>query len=284
MVDMKRKQTANPFAKKDDRIGIKSIETGMRLLIALTEDTRPQSLKEISRRAQMHPAKAHRYLVSYAKSGVVDQDQITGHYHFGQLALKIGVTALGGLNVVRISAPELARLRDETEITAALGIWGPGGAAHILIEETPRRAIVKSRLGAALPTCTSATGALFVAFLPRDLTQHLVDQELASAAKSAAELTQKHEEFEALLSTIRKRRMSRVMGDFAPGVHALGAPIFDHTGAIVATITILAAAGEFDPSFNGPFAKRLSEAAKSVSLKMGWTDDTMHEHISPRRT
>ena len=67
----------------------------------------------------------------------------------------------------------------------------------------------------------------------------------------------------------------------APGVHALGAPIFDHTGAIVATITILAAAGEFDPSFNGPCAKRLSEAAKSVSLKMGWTNDTMHEHISP---
>ena len=161
-------------------------------------------------------------------------------------------------------------------------IWGPNGATHILIEETPRRAIVKSRLGAALPTCTSATGALFVAFLPRNVTQHLVDQELASAARSLAELKEKHETFEALLSAIRKRRMSRVMGDFAPGVHALGAPIFDHTGAIVATITILAAAGEFDPSFNGPFAKRLSEAAKSISLKMGWTDGTAQDRKSTR--
>lgn len=272
---MKRKQAVNPFAKKDDRIGIKSIETGMRLLVALTEEIRPQTLGELSKRAKMHPAKAHRYLVSYAKGGLVDQDQVTGQYHFGQLALKIGVAALGSINVVRAAAPELTRLRDATKMTAALGIWGPHGATHILIEETTRRVIVKSRLGAALPTCASATGALFVAYLPRELTQHLVDQELASTAENAAHLKSMHEQFDSLLNTIRKRRMSRVMGEFAPGVHALGAPIFDHTGAIAATVTILAAAGEFDPSFNGPFAARLSETAETISRKIGWTDDMM---------
>lgn len=270
---MKKKHIANPFAKKDDRIGIKSIETGIRLLVALTEEARPQTLKELSARAKMHPAKAHRYLVSYAKGGIVEQDQITGHYHFGQLALKIGVAALGAINVVRAAAPELIRLRDETETTTALGIWGPQGATHILIEETTRRVIVKSRLGAPLPTCSSATGMLFAAYLPREKTQHLVDQELALSTKSAGELKEKHEKYELLLSAIRRRRMSRVMGEFAPGVHALGAPIFEHTGAIAATITILAAAGEFDPSFNGPFAKSLSVAANVISQKIGWTDN-----------
>ncbi|WP_211278205.1 helix-turn-helix domain-containing protein, partial [Oceanospirillum multiglobuliferum] len=65
------------------RSGIQSIEVGFRLLEVLTNEPRAMMLRDLAKLAQMSPAKAHRYLVSFQRLGVVAQDPVSGRYELG---------------------------------------------------------------------------------------------------------------------------------------------------------------------------------------------------------
>ena len=53
--------------------GIQSIEVGGQLLLALAHQGQPMALKDLARDAGMSPAKAHPYLVSFGKLGLIEQ-------------------------------------------------------------------------------------------------------------------------------------------------------------------------------------------------------------------
>ena len=107
--------------------GIQSIEVGARILQALTQASRPQMLKDLAAAADMPAAKAHRYLVSFARMGLVEQQADTGLYDLGSFALALGLGALARLEPVTVAAPALAELREETGQTVALAVWANRG-------------------------------------------------------------------------------------------------------------------------------------------------------------
>ena len=76
-------------ALTDERRGIGSVEVGGQLLRALTVFDGPMMLKDLAQAAGMPPAKAHPYLVSFARIGLVEQDRVSGRYELGPLALQM---------------------------------------------------------------------------------------------------------------------------------------------------------------------------------------------------
>jgi hypothetical protein len=61
--------------------GIQSIEVGGRLLQALARAGDPMMMRDLAREAGMTPAKAHPYLVSFSRLGLVERNDITiGQY------------------------------------------------------------------------------------------------------------------------------------------------------------------------------------------------------------
>ena len=249
--------------------GVKAVETGMKLLAALSDDVRPQMLKSLAAKAGMHPAKAHRYLVSFLRSGLVERDPETGLYRFGPLAIQVGVAALGSLNVVRVGGAEVGRLRDAMGVTVALAVWGTHGATHVFVEEANTLLVVKSRLGVCLPLLTSATGRMFAAYLPQSVTHTMFEGELQRAAKSAAARKKLRATFEQILADVRRNGISQTLGDLSPGVHALCCPILDHRDNLAAGLTVLGPAGDFDSGLEGATALALRDAAHRISQLLG---------------
>ena len=83
--------------------GIQSIEVGGELLRALARSGEPMMLRDLAREAGMAPAKAHPYLVSFSRIGLIEQAQTTGRYEIGALALELGLVNLRRLSPVRIA-------------------------------------------------------------------------------------------------------------------------------------------------------------------------------------
>src|SRR5262245_57200625 len=73
--------------KAKQQPGIQSVEVAARILRALIDAGRPVPLKELARLARMHPGKAHRYLVSLTRTEIVTQDESSGHYGVGPMAI-----------------------------------------------------------------------------------------------------------------------------------------------------------------------------------------------------
>jgi len=64
-------RAATRVARDSDSRGIQSIEVGGRLLLALAHHGQPLPLKDLAYAADMSPGKAHPYLVSFIKLGLV---------------------------------------------------------------------------------------------------------------------------------------------------------------------------------------------------------------------
>ena len=82
--------------------GIQSIEVGGALLKALAHHGRPLALKDLAAEAGMAAAKAHPYLVSFGKLGLIEQDS-SGRYGLGPLAMQLGLISLQAFDPVALA-------------------------------------------------------------------------------------------------------------------------------------------------------------------------------------
>jgi len=148
--------------------GIQSVEVGGQLLIALAHSGRPMALKDLAREAGMAPAKAHPYLVSFGKLGLIAQDEASGRYGLGPLAMQLGLISLQQFDPVRMATPLLRELAQELGHTMAVAVWGNRGATIVRIEEAPSAVHVNMRHGTVMTLRGTASGMLFAAHLPRE--------------------------------------------------------------------------------------------------------------------
>src|SRR5580765_3558766 len=100
--------------------GIQSIEVGGQLLRALVHHGRPMALKDLAREAEMSPAKAHPYMVSFGRLGLIEQDRTSGHYLLGPLALQLGLISLQQADPVHVATPLIAELAQHIGQTVAI--------------------------------------------------------------------------------------------------------------------------------------------------------------------
>jgi len=266
----KIKPKPKPAAARGQR-GIQSVEVGGQLLRALAHHGRPMALKDLAREAGMTPAKAHPYLVSFGKLGLIEQTNASGHYGLGALAMQLGLISLQQFDPVRLATPRLAELARALGHTVAIAVWGNRGATIVRIEEAPSAVHVNMRHGTVLTLRGTASGRLFAAYLPAAEVQAALALEAASsnARRAAANAARIDRAFAAELERIREERISRAVDAAVPGVSALAAPVFDGQGQIVLSLTAIGPSAMFDTAPDGALARELRRVAAELSAQLG---------------
>ncbi len=258
--------------------GIQSMEVGGQLLLALAQHGSPMPLKDLARDAGMVPAKAHPYLVSFKKLGLIVQDEVSGHYGLGPLAMQLGLISLQQFDPVRLASPMLADLAKQLGHTVALAVWGNRGPTIVRIEESPNLVHVTMRHGTVMSLRNTASGRLFVAYLPSDTVLAALDEERAyelrhsvsSSTNSSATQATMDASFSKVLEKVRQNGISEAVNLSVSGVSALAAPVFDESGKIVLSLTAIGPSAQFDVGLNGSIASALKSLGKDLSQRLGY--------------
>ena len=252
------------------RQGIQSIEVGTRLLRSLAAHGRPMMLRDLAKSAGMPAAKAHRYLVSFMRMGLVEQDANTGRYDLGAFSLELGLASLSRLDPVRLGGPILDDLCEQIGDTVALAMLGNHGATIVRWVEAGGPITVTLRTGTVLPLARSATGRAFVAYCRVPFMKKLLERELRDTAEESGQtVAAQIQDLEPIINEIRLHGISRASGSLTPGINGFSAPVFDHTGHMVAAITSLGAIGHFNTEWNSSLAVAIKEAARVLSQRLG---------------
>ena len=253
------------------RAGIQSLEVGFALLDVLTQTPGPLMLRDLAARAGMSAAKAHRYLVSFQRLGLVVQDSRTTRYDLGPAALKLGLAALSRLDAVRLARERIPPLMEQIGHTLALAVWGNHGPTIVHWEESPQAVTANLRLGDVMPLLASATGRCFAAHVAPEAIAPLVREELARAQKlQRTDLPRTQAEVNALLAEVRTRGVARVVDTLLPGIVGFCAPVFDADGHMALGIVTLGSIATFDPEWGGAVEQPLRAAALQLSQDLGW--------------
>ncbi len=184
-----------------------------------------------------------------------------------------GSSNVASLNAVHLARPLLEDLNRETDKTVGLGVWGNFGPTLIWWIEASQPVEVRLRCGMVLPLLGSATGKVFAAFLPKDVTSHYLEAEIAVAQKNESSPFTSRAAVDAHLEDVRASRLgqidSAILADINErGVNGFSAPVFDASGAIVLALTMMGDADTFKQ--NDPAVQRLRDAAQRLSTRLGW--------------
>src|SRR5574343_1620294 len=179
--------------------GIQSVEVGGQLLLALAHHGRPLALKDLAREAGMPPAKAHPYLVSFIKLGLVEQEALSGRYGLGPLALQLGLISLQQYEPVRLATPRIEELALSLGHTVAIAVWGNRGPTIVRVAEAPSPVHVSMRHGTVMSLTGTASGRLFAAHLPRERVLAALAMEAGAEGRPPPRLDKA---FETLLAAV----------------------------------------------------------------------------------
>lgn len=249
---------------------IQSIDVGMRVLAALTEERRPMPLKELAARADMPPGKAHPYLVSFMAAGMVKQSPLTGHYELGPMALQMGLAALQQLDPLTEASQEAALLAARADLSVALAVWGQLGPTVVRLDEPRYPMHFNMRVGTVMSIFNTITGRVFAAYLPEKVVRTMLEDEHRRVTAGASG-SYDAPEVQRMLQDIRAAGLGRGLSVPLPGVNTLCAPVFSADGQIALVITMIGPEGVFDAAPDGPAARLLREHAQRVSHRLGYT-------------
>ena len=258
------------------RAGIQSVEVGFALLDALARARGPLMLRDLAATAGMSAAKAHRYLVSFQRLGLVVQDAGNTRYDLGPAALKLGLASLSRLDAVKLARERVGPLMEQIGHTLALAVWGNHGPTIVHWEESPQAVTVNLRLGDVMPLLSSATGRCFAAYIATgrasDAIAPLIKEELARAARQGrADLPKTMAEVKTLLAEVRQHGLGRVVDTLLSGVVGFCAPVFDSDGHLALGIVALGSSATVDPDWDGAVAQPLRAAAAQLSADLGYS-------------
>ena len=144
--------------------GVQSVEVGGQLLQALVRAGRPLALKDLAAAAGMAAPKAHPYLVSFVRLGLVSAD--AGRYGLGPMAMELGLISLQQHDPVRLASEPLEGLALASGCTVALALWGNQGPTVVRVAEAPSPVHVSLRHGTVLNLAQTATGRVMAAARP----------------------------------------------------------------------------------------------------------------------
>jgi DNA-binding IclR family transcriptional regulator len=239
--------------------GVQSLEIGIGVLKVLLESGSALMLKEIAAAADMPASKAHRYLVSLVRSGLVQQDT-NSKYDLGPLAIPLGLAAVDRLDRVKLGLNSISELRDLTNETTALSVWGEFGPVVVRWERPHRPITVNVVTGNTVSLLATSTGRLFAAWMPSDIVRPHLERELRQGRSTEFQTL---EQVERVLQDVRSQGYSFVRdSDYASRVLGLAAPVFNFKNHISMAVSIVGVEGISDL---GPQSLALAELLRTTA-------------------
>lgn len=224
-------------AVPEDRRGVGSAEIAGRLLAAMARSPDPRKLKDVCADADIVPAKAHGYMVSLRRTGLVEKVPGSPRYRLGPVTAEMLLVRLHSYDALETTRKLIHDLSRDTGMMCFLSAWGTYGPVVVDIVRGREARHTDIHIGRSMPLASSATGLLFRAHTSADMRAP------ALAAERAA-FPQRHArgpgeaQLDAGAAEIRAAGYTTWEQRGPVRLRSLSAPVFDHNGEMWFAVTM----------------------------------------------
>ncbi len=246
---------------------VQSVEVAFSILKVLGEHKASMNLSELAKATGLHKSQLYRYLNSFVHLGVLMRDEgESPRWSLGLELIALGGSASDSLDLTKYARTHLVKLRDKLNESAALSIWRERGAFFVQYEKSNKLINIDFEIGSYVPLFT-ATGKVFRAFLPEEITDALYQKEILEGNIKPSEYDQEIQE-------IRKIGFSKSESSLMYGTAAISAPVFYKSGALAGAVSVVGVHGNLDVSLESQASMELIQTANEISRQLGYMSDS----------
>lgn len=249
---------------------LRAVERAADLLSALAQAGGPVGVRDLSNRTGISKSTVHRILVSLESRGFVESEPATGRYRLGVRAMEVGAAVLEQMELLGVCRPFLEELLRQTNETVNLAILDEeeGQVVYLAKLEPPQTIRINTRLGARRPAhCTALGKALLAELAPARLAAILHRRPLCPLTERT--LVDRETLVQHLVEC-RRRGYAVDDEEFEEGILCVGAPLWDHSGSLLAAISVSAPRFRTPPERVAQLGEMVRSTARDISRRFGY--------------
>jgi IclR family pca regulon transcriptional regulator len=256
-----------PLVDIDPRYHVECAARTLKLLSAVADSDGPVSLSAIVARLGWSKPAVYRFVRTLEAMGALREQDGKG-YVLGPALISLGQSALHATRLPEIAHPYLEKLYRQLGETVVLTVLHGDEVSYIDRIEADQVIVPRSNLGSRLPAYCTSTGQVMLAGLSdEEVRRRLAQREfLAEGPNTLRSLDELLERLDQV------RRLGYAINDeeLAVGHRAVAAPLRDHTGGVVAAISVSVAAARVSYADLVRFATdAVAPIAQAVSAELG---------------
>jgi DNA-binding IclR family transcriptional regulator len=263
----------NESSEREERSGVQSVQRALDLLEAFPLHGPEIGLSQMASLLKMSKATVYRLLSNLEQRGYVVRSAANRKYRLGVRVFELGSYFQSQLEVRRMGLHFLREMVELSNESAFLCIQEGDEAVCVERVESQQEVNVFSlRVGGKQP--------LHWGGAPRALLAGMDDWELEEYARRTglpANTPTTIHNLDELLADVcltRQRGYALSMDDVVTGISAVGAPVCDHTGRVVASISLSGLSSRYGPPFINDLAKIVMDTAARFSIELGYREIT----------
>jgi len=250
-----------------DRPAVRVLERAAGILAVLQEHDGPVTLGTLAIEAGLSKPTTHRLVNSLLRLHLVEAGPLPASYQLGMWLFRLGASVQRRLDVRTRAVPHLAYLNHTTEETTYLCIREDLSVVCVERLEGKHVSSLLLKLGGSLPLGVGAASRVLLASLSD--TELEVFLQGDRAPFTGHTLLSRQE----LLDDIARTRTNGYVisdEDVTAGVCAVGAPVFDTDGRVVAAVSISGVAPRFSEPRLTELVEMVKDSALAVSVDLGY--------------
>jgi DNA-binding IclR family transcriptional regulator len=253
----------NPYAIEVLNVALDVIES------LSSADRAPRRPGDLARQLGVHRGRIFRILKTLEQRGYVEAHPTLPGYRLGLKFLELGEQVREHIDLRRVAEPVLRELAQKTGDAAHLLVLSGTSAVCVDRYQGAHMLQVTTPIGRPLPLHVGASPKILLAYLPEQERERLI-QEMELTPFTPNTITDR-DELRRCLEEIRAQGYAIDEEDFEIGVYAVGAPIRDHTGRVVAGITVTVPESRYNLRRRQQLIELVVDAADRISARLGWT-------------
>ena len=264
---MKKKQTSSTRKKK---YSAPALEKGLDVLELLSTETDGLTISEITQRLNKSVGELFRMLVVLEERGYITCLAGTDSYSLTLKMFELSHRFPPTKRLIAISSPILQKLSNSVKQSCHVVVHYDGSGRVVVQQDPPSVRVLSVRLGANVPLIDTCSGHILLAFSDKADRKNMISSSSINNKKNIDKQLQKH------LEKVKIDGFESIKSAQIQGVLDIGAPIFDHSGCIVAALVIpfLAYLDDSHPVNAYDARKKLLQAALEISKGLGYVAET----------
>ncbi len=257
-----------PKHPKQD-ISFPSAQKALQILLAFTAERPSLGVRELGALLGFSPSTVQRLLGILREYAFVDQDPETRQYRLGNVYFHFLHILQSTYPVTKVAKPVMKELAARTQETVHLNVID--GVERLCLDslESPQYLKASVPIGEKSPLYAGASAKCLLAFSSQDfIDRYLRDVPLIPLTKCTLV---DPDVIRLELASSRKEGYASSVGERDPGVASLSAPILDHSGALLAAISLAIPELRYqDVEHRKSCVHALLEAAAAISKTIGY--------------